>query len=183
VVLDLQDLQQSKALAGYSDGDIFNVRWVSEDFLIYSITDYSVAAGELDFAPGLYSIARTGGTPRQLVKLKNPFIVEGPLRGPDRRLTPNHMVLFVPQDGSHEIVVGQLHRGAGDLTTVLPLRLNVETLQTRSIPSGAPSDVNHWLFDANGDPRVAVTEADGVCVCTGAWPARRTGSCCWTRSA
>jgi dipeptidyl aminopeptidase/acylaminoacyl peptidase len=161
VVLDLQDLQQSKALAGYSDGDIFNVRWVSEDFLIYSITDYSAAAADLDFAPGLYSIARAGGTPRQLVKLKNPFITEGPIRGQDRRLTPNHQVLFVPQDGSHEVVIGRLQRGASELTTVLPLRLNVETLQTRSINSGAPSGVNHWLFDADGEPRVAVTEAEG----------------------
>lgn len=161
VVLDLQDLQQSKALAGYSDGDIFNVRWVSDDFLIYSITDYSAAAAELDFAPGLYSIARSGGTPRQLVKLKNPFVTEGPIRGPDRRLNPNHQVLFVPQDGSHEVVIGQLQRGAGDLITVIPLRLNVETLQTRGIQSGGPSDVNQWLFDADGEPRVAVTQAEG----------------------
>jgi len=161
VALDLQDLKQSKALAGFSDADIFNVRWVSDDFLVFSITDLSAAAGELDFAPGLYSVARAGGAPRQLVKLTNPRVVEGPIRSPDRRLTPNHMLLFVPQDGSHEVVVGQLHRGAGELTTVLPLRLNVETLQTRSIDSGAPDDVNRWLFDANGQPRVAITTAGG----------------------
>lgn len=159
-VLDLQDLQQSKTLTGFSDADIVNVRWVSDDFLVFSVTDFSAAAADLDFAPGLYSIARAGGTPRALVKLTNPFIVEGTL-GPDRRLSSNHRLLFVPQDGSREVVVGQLHRGAGDLTTVRPLRLNVETLQTRSIDSGAPDDVNHWLFDADGEPRVAVTEAGG----------------------
>ncbi|MEN9627101.1 MAG: hypothetical protein RJA10_327, partial [Pseudomonadota bacterium] len=162
VALDLQDLKLSKALAGYADADIFNVRWVNDDFLVFSLTDLSAAAGELDFAPGLYGVSRSEGTPRQLVKLQHDHrIVEGPLRGPDRRLHPNHRLLFVPQDGSPDVIVAELSRGAGELTVERPLRLNVETLQAHAVDSDAPDNVNQWLFDANGQPRVAVTEADG----------------------
>jgi dipeptidyl aminopeptidase/acylaminoacyl peptidase len=161
VMLDLQDLQQSKALAGYSDADIFNVRWVGDDFLLYSLTDHAAAAAELDFAPGLFSVARAGGDPRQLIKLHNPFFVQGPTRLNDRRLSPNHVLLFVPQDDSHEVVIGRLSGVAGQLTGVLPLRLNLNTLQTRSVDSDAPANTTRWLFDAAGEPRVATVEADG----------------------
>ncbi len=161
VVLDLQDPKQSKILASYSDADIFDVHWVGDDFLLYRLTDREVAAADLDFAPGLFSVARAGGDPRQLVKLQNPFIVQAPSRPNDRRLTPNHVLLFVPQDGSREVVIGQQSGVAGQLTGILPLRLNIETGRTRSMDSDAPAYVTQWLFDSTGEPRVAVVTADG----------------------
>ncbi len=161
VVLDLEDPKQSRLLASYADADIFDVHWVGDDFLVYRLTDHEAAAADLDFAPGLFSVARSGGDPRQLVKLQNPFILQEPPRPNDRRLEPNHELLFVPQDDSRDVVVGQLSRVSGDLIGVLPLRLNVESGRTRSIALEAPPHVNRWLFDSGGEPRVAVTLGEG----------------------
>lgn len=162
VMVDLQDTKQSRALAGYSDADITNVAWVGDDYLVFSLTDFAAAAAELDFAPGLYSVARTGGDPRGLIKQRNPLVVTAPSPPNDRRLSPNHVLLAVPQDGSREVVIGQLSFIAGELVGVLPLRLNVETGRTRSILDGnAPRHVTQWIFDAAGEPRVARQRGDG----------------------
>jgi dienelactone hydrolase len=162
VMLDLQDLKQSRALAGYADADIQHAQWVGDDFLVYSLTDHAAAAAERDFAPGLYSVARAGGEPRGLIKQNSPFIVRAPSAPNDRRLAPNHMLLFVPQDNSREVIIGRLRFVGGELTGILPLRLHVETGRTRSIVDGsAPAHVTHWLFDAAGEPRVAGEGSDG----------------------
>ncbi len=161
MVLDLQDPKQSRALVGYNDADIFGVRWVGKDHLVYSITDGQAGSGEHDFSPGLFSMPRTGGRPKQLVKTRHVFVYDGNTVGADWRLDQNHRLLFVPQDGSDEVIVGNLQWGAGNQTVVNPLRLNVKTLQTRDIEGRLPAGVNHWLFDNQGQPRAAVAHRDG----------------------
>ncbi len=160
LMLDLQDAQQSRGLVGYRDADIYRVRWVGDEHLVYSITDEQAGSAEQDFAPGLFSIARTGGEPRQLIKTRRIFISDGS-RGIDRRLETNHRLLLVPQDGSGEVIVGELSRGAGDLTVVAPFRMHVQTLRTRSIEGRPPGDVNRWIFDWKGEPRVVTQFRDG----------------------
>lgn len=161
VVLDLQDMGQSKALVGYSEFDIFNVRWVGDDHLIYSLTDRALAAAEFDFGPGLFSIDRTGGTPRELIRQRFSFGIQTVANGIDRRLDADHTLLAVPQDGSGEIILGKMFRGAGDFITLEPLRLHVRSLLTRTIKHGGPGTVNRWLFDAAGEPRLATVLTPG----------------------
>ena len=160
LMLDLQDATQSRALVGYSDADIFAVQWVGDDHLVYSITDEQVGSAEQDFAPGLFSVARTGAKARQLIKTHRVFITDG-IQGVDRRLERNHRLLFVPQDGSGEVIVGSMHPGAGEQTVVAPFRMHVQTLQTRDLEGRLPNDVNRWLFDWKGEPRAAAVFRDG----------------------
>ena len=159
-VVDLADNTKSRALARYDDADIVDVHWVGDDWLVYRLYDQQAGSGERDFAPGLFSIPRNGGMPRALVKLRgNPFFAAAQA-GVDRRLDYNHMLLFVPHDGSREVIVGELGFDAqGHIDTVRPLRLNIETGRTRGIEHLAPSPVAHWLFDAAGEPRLAAYAA------------------------
>ncbi len=162
LTLDLQNPQKPVALATFSDADVFGVRWVGDDFLVFSLTDDEAGSGASDFAPGLYSVARSGGETLGLVRTRKQFVVDGTFARHDRRLEHNHCLLQVPQDNSGEVIVGQLERGAGALTTVAPLRLHVHTQRTRKLElAGAPSGVNQWLFDGLGQPRVALVAVPG----------------------
>lgn len=162
--LDLQNPQQPKGLVTYRDADIYGLRWLDDETLLYSLTDNQAGSGDVDFAPGLFSVSRSGGDARQLIKTHRQFVVDGNFAGTDRRLEPNHRLLMVPQDQSGEVIVGQLHRAAGELIAVEPLRLHVQTQRTRRLDepgNGAPVNVNRWLFDAMGQLRVATVTAGG----------------------
>lgn len=164
-VLDLSGGEPPRLLAQYSDADVDDVRWVDDEWLVYDVQDLQAGSGEYRIAPGLFSVSRRGGDPRKLVKVRGGgFIVDGAAAALDRRLEYNHRLLFVPRDGSREVVVGELDLDAnGYIAAERPLRLNVETGRRRAIDLGrdAPARVQHWMFDADGRPRLALTEHDG----------------------
>ncbi len=161
-VLDLADGTRSRRLANYRDADVIRVRWVDDEWLVYSVGDLHAGSGEREFAPGLFSVSVQGGPPRALVKVRgNPFFVEAPV-GVDRRLDYNHMLLAVPRDGNREIIVGELSFGRnGYIDKIRPRRLHVETGRVRNIEYGAPGPVGRWLFDNRGEPRLAAYESEG----------------------
>jgi len=161
-VIDLEQSQESRAIVTYKDADIEDVHWVGDDWLVYTLQDPIAGSGERKMAPGLISIRRTGGDPRVLVKLRgNPFINADPI-GVDRRLDYNHMLLFVPQDGSRDVIVGEItFSREGHIDALLPKRLNVESGRSRDIDVGTPGKVSRWLFDADGKPRLAAYAGDG----------------------
>src|SRR5258706_6270059 len=68
VVLDLRDLSKSKALAGYVDADVTNVRWVNEDRLVYGVMD-SQSTWADQRTGGLFVADREGKEPAR--KLAN----------------------------------------------------------------------------------------------------------------
>ena len=164
-VLDLQTLGSTKAVARFTDADIQNVRWVGDDSLVFDVIDLQAGSGERRFAPGLFSVSRDGANLRELVKLRNDFLVRMPTGTVDRRLEYNHLLLQVPrlaEGAAPEVIVGEINFGSrGDVQSVLPKRLDVATGRVRRIAQGAPDNARHWLFDAAGEPRVVVAASKG----------------------
>ena len=177
-VLDLASPGKADALAGFTDADIRHVHWVGDEHLVFDVIDLQAGSGERRLAPGLFSVSRDGKTLRELVKVRNAFLVSGSSRMVDRRLDYNHLLLHVPQPGNSpggssytsntsntsntEVIVGEVRFGSrGAIESVVPKRLDVSTGRVRNIAQGTPENARGWLFDAAGEPRLAVSSASG----------------------
>lgn len=161
-VVDIDNKSPPVIVANFSDADIRSFRWVGDDRLVFNLIDDQSGGGDQYFGPGLYSVRRDGSAIRQLIKTKREFLrYAGPVRR--EALEWNHVLLDVPRDDSHEVIVGELaFNYAFDLQTVKPLRLDVDTGRTRSLADGSPAHSKEWLFDPKGEPRVVVAVHEGV---------------------
>ena len=161
VVIDMGPGGQMQRLAQFSDGDVFQVRWVNEERLIFGVTDLSEGSGRPQGAPGLFSVATDGKPMRQWVRrMGKPFISNG---ADDRILDWNHFVLRVPAlqpDQPHEEVLIAEY-GLSEVHTLTPLWLNTRTGRTRSVSFDQPRNTVGWLTDENAEPRVAITMDKG----------------------
>ena len=165
VAIDLENPATPQVLARFSDADIGRVQWVGDERLVFDTVDLQRGSGDNVNAPGLFSVARDGGALRQLVKLRGNLIVSAPPIGPDRRLEYNHLLLHVPRaapGGPAEVIVGEMRLDSrGIVEEIVPRRLDVVSGRTRSVPGDVPAGTRRWLFDATGEPRVAVSTAQG----------------------
>ncbi len=160
-VFEVRAPEKVTRAAQFDDADVRNFSWVNDKRLVFSVTDRRAAAGDQRFAAGLFSVRPDGSELRTLVDLTNPMLREAGVGRPPLRW--NHVLLTVPRDNSDEVVVGRLDIDAtGELGGVTPLRLNTGTRQTRTISQGAPDYALSWHFDADGEPRAAVSLRDGV---------------------
>jgi acetyl esterase/lipase len=161
-VVDLADRTKPRGLASYTDSEIVNVNWVGDDWLVYQLMDLKTGGGEQFFTQGLFSVARAGGTPRELIRVRGDSLVSERVYGVDRRLEYNHSLLFVPKDDSREVIVGEWKFNSERFReSVSPWRLNVETGQVRPMDTRAPIAMDNWIFDDAGEPRVACRYAQG----------------------
>jgi dipeptidyl aminopeptidase/acylaminoacyl peptidase len=163
-VIDLQTPGSTTVVARYNDADIRQVHWVSDERLVFDVVDLQLGSGESRFAPGLFSVQRDGGNLRQLVKLRGDPVVSEPGIGVDRRLSANHLLLHVPQAAAtdNEVIVGEVRFDSrGNVESLLPRRVNVVTGRVRAMVQSIPENVQGWLFDPAGEPRVAVARRDG----------------------
>ncbi len=159
-VIDLAKASKPRAVAQYEDADIETVRWVNDDILIFSATDYSQGSGSPDGWPGLYSASADGGRVRALVKRKRPFLIDGDLGS--RALDWNHLLLSVPSlragESNEEVLVGQFTLDKDYLiTNIHPIWLNVRTGLSRSTGFTPPPGAVKWRFDSVGEPRLVFT--------------------------
>jgi hypothetical protein len=70
-VLDLH--AQTPVLGGaaaFANADVHTVRWVNDDWLVFSIGDRQTASGEKRRWPGLFSVKRDGSEQRMLVRTR-----------------------------------------------------------------------------------------------------------------
>ncbi|MBC7942358.1 MAG: S9 family peptidase [Chitinophagaceae bacterium] len=161
LVLDLDTPGASKPVARFTDSDIERFEWVGDERLVFDLVDLKEGSGNRRFGSGLFSIGRDGQGMRQLVKLefnRNPESA----RIDSRQLHPNHFLLHVPAGGGDEVIVGEWVLDiVNDLRSIVPKRLNVVDGRVRSIAKGSPDRTYAWLFDAAGEPRVAVARDKG----------------------
>ncbi|MDE2145325.1 MAG: S9 family peptidase [Burkholderiales bacterium] len=156
LVIDLDAPQQITAAAHFADADIGSFHWVGDDRLVFSVAEPRTADADLRFYPGLFSVRRDGRERRELVSTQAETFVTGTLSS-SRKLSPLHMLLDVPGQGSGHVVVGAMHEDAlGDLDRVSPLRLDVVTGEAESLALGAPEHAQSWLFGPRGTPRLAL---------------------------
>ena len=160
-VIDLQGQEPAKVLVRDGLADIRSFEWVNDERLVFSLIDLDAGGGDQGFGPGLFSVGLDGGMARMLVRIRHDFLAAPTMGTPP--LDRLHHLLMVPAGGAgDEVVVGRWRLdGGGDLDSVLPLRLNVVTGRSRSLAQGMPDKVQGWLFDPQGEPRVAVARHQG----------------------
>lgn len=161
-VADVDNKKPPAIIALFSDADVRSFHWVGDDRLVFDLIDVQSGSGDQRFGAGLYSIRRDGSETRQLIKTTREFVREV---SASRRETLewNHALLDIPEDGSHEVIVGEwVFSSTFDLQAVNALRLDVDTGRTRSLALGSPPHSDEWLFDRKGEPRVVVAVHEGV---------------------
>ncbi|MYM29864.1 prolyl oligopeptidase family serine peptidase [Duganella sp. CY15W] len=140
VTIDVES-GEMKLAAAYADSDVAYFQWISDQRLVYTLTDLNRAAGELFFWPGLFATNYDGSQPTKLIRqgrydynfnqLSN-LPVESYLAG---------------QWGAQnsEFVYVQVN---GDL-------MHLNTLTGKAIKTDRPRNNDGWLVDRKGVPRIA----------------------------
>ena len=161
-VIDLQGQQKAKVLVRDERADIRSFEWVNDQRLVFSLIDLEAGGGDQGFGPGLFSVGLDGGAARMLVRVRRDFVAAPAVGVPP--LDALHHLLMVPAGAAgDEVVVGHWRLdGSNNLDSVQPLRLNVVTGRSRSLALGMPDKVKRWLFDPQGEPRVAVARHQGA---------------------
>lgn len=160
-VFDLSGGAQPRIVARFNDADIYSFRWVNEDYLVFNLVDRTLGGGDQRRAPGLFSVKADGSGMRQLIKMNRDVYVSQ--RQNERLLEWDHELLTVPETGEAKVIVGRVTRSAiGDVESIAPLLLDVQTQQTRSLAMGAPDGATGWWFDAKGRAWLVSTTRDGT---------------------
>jgi dipeptidyl aminopeptidase/acylaminoacyl peptidase len=160
-VLDLQDLRSPKFIAGFNDADIATHHWISEDRLVFDVSDSPDGTTSVG-GQGLWAVDREGGNVRQLIKTDKPFLTTATLIA-DRRLEANWVLHSVPPalDGSEIVVKRRPWMSENAATGVQLARLDTRTGLTRTLSEGIPDHSRSWLLDWRGEPRVIDTLNQG----------------------
>ena len=160
-VIDLQGSEPPRLLLRDDLADIRDFHWVNDRWLVFRLIQLDAGNADQDFGPGLFSVSLDGGVARMLIRVRWDLVRE-PRTGQEP-LDPRHHLMAVPAGGSgDEVVVGYRRIGAtGELDAVVPMRLNVVTGRSRSLGQGMPDHVKGWLFDLQGEPRVAIARHRG----------------------
>ncbi len=137
-----------KVVAAYADSDVSFFHWISDQRLVYTLTDLNRAVGELFFRPGLFAANFDGSKPTKLI-------------GQDRYYFRFSQLSDLPVE-SH--LAGQW--GAQDSEFVYMqwngnlIRLN--TLTGKSTFVDKPRNNDDWLVDQKGVPRIAFASRDNL---------------------
>jgi dipeptidyl aminopeptidase/acylaminoacyl peptidase len=158
VVVDLTN-NAIKVVASLTNSDVGNFNWVNDNRLVFDVTDKTVAQGDLRFFPGLYAVDRDGTNSRQLVMREDSGLSEHSLV---KMLPPN--TYLVPPTGPRNTpfvyVTNPHYDNKGEVDTVNLLQL--DTVTGRATPVQRPADVNGWLLDQQGEPRLVSTLSGNV---------------------
>ncbi|MTW11693.1 prolyl oligopeptidase family serine peptidase [Pseudoduganella eburnea] len=154
-MLAVVDLATKKAqiVAHFSDTDIGNVQWVNAQRLLFDTADREAAQGDADYAPGLYAVDCDGGRFKQLASRMGEGLKKSSAQ---RDMLPWHTAMLPqtgPQDSDWVYVNDQAVDNRGIIEHVRLLRVNTVTGRTQSVER--PGDVQFWLLDQEGRPRLA----------------------------
>ena len=160
-VYTLSDMSKPVTAALFEEADIWGVRWVNAERLVFRIVDRQRGSGSQRYGAGLFSVRADGEELRQLVKISHRTLRFSASRASDP-LEFNHVLLSVPRGGGQEVIIGRVDvDAAGDVTAVMPLRLNVVTGRTRQAVSRRPADATRWWFDRDGEPLATLSAVEG----------------------
>ncbi|HEX4235948.1 MAG TPA: alpha/beta fold hydrolase [Caldimonas sp.] len=136
--------------------DIRWFEWVNDDWLVYDLIDLQRGGGDQNFGAGLFSVRRDGSGARVLIH-------SGADTTQMTALSWTHGLLSVPRNGGTEVIVGEYHRdNLREVINVTPKRVDVTNGRVTSAVLGYPNFTTGWVFDRDGDARVAVAQHDGV---------------------
>jgi dipeptidyl aminopeptidase/acylaminoacyl peptidase len=154
IVIDLQT-NDAKVVAAYNDADVDTFRWVSDERLVFDVTDKDVAQGDVQYAPGLFAVNRDGSKLLQLAE-RDKYRSRTDSKIGNRQLSWDTYLLDQrgAQDSEYIYVTNYEYNAKWELHNVALLRLNTLTGQSQVVPR--PALVQHWMLDNKGEPRLAI---------------------------
>jgi dipeptidyl aminopeptidase/acylaminoacyl peptidase len=158
IVIDLKT-NSGKVVAEYTDSDIGTFSWVNDHRLVYDLRDKEVGPGDTYLGPGLYAVNRDGTGLVQLVDRSTARVTT--LNPVARKLQPWNTYLMPGgrQDSDDVYVRRPEITESGEVHNVALLRLNTVTGLTAAVHR--PAEVQSWVLDNAGEPRLASgTEKD-----------------------
>ncbi len=144
VIIDLDDVKKSRYRAGFEDRDVIAAQWLTDDRLLFHVTDINATMFDARRSGGAFVVDRDGDTRPRAVKLhiSGATGIVGPMA-----------------DGSGDLLASDaVYDGHEQLDYVAMYRVNVDgpTPRPHVLTAGAPAHVTGWGLDASGAPRIAV---------------------------
>lgn len=147
--------------ARFSDIDVANVQWANDEQLLFGLIEASQGSGQQE-GPGLYVVRHDGQDLRELISPRFARVVQRTSSIRRESLHPNHRLLSVPRHGKgEEVLIGELIGVGGQLTGVQPLWLSLASGKTRGAAGDGPRGAVGWMFDGEGQARLAVVSERG----------------------
>jgi hypothetical protein len=160
VVLDLENLGQSKVVAGFNDADIYRYAWVNDQRVVFNVIDRQSGTSR-PLAPGLWAVDRDGSGFRQLINASWSFFTRDSTLA-DRRLPWEWQLHSVLADGSNDVLVqGFTFNSGWEVVAVKLARLDTRTGLSENLSEGAPDHVTRWVVDRQGRPAAVTTWHEG----------------------
>jgi dienelactone hydrolase len=161
-VFDLENLGQSRVLAGFRDADINEIWWVNDQRLVFDTIDRDPSIGR-PLAPGLWAVNRDGSGFRQLISAAGNYSGTGRASIiTDRKLPWDWQMYNVLRDGSNDVLVeGMIVNSSREVVDTKLARLDTVTGMTQNLSGGAPEHVTNWVVDRRGQPAAVTTLHEG----------------------
>ena len=161
-VLDLETLAPPKFIAGFNDADIATHQWISEDRLVFDVSDSPDGTTSV-MGQGLWAVDRDGSKFRHLINSDKVFVSGSSSLINDRRLDINWVLHGVPPglDGNEVVVMRRRWMHEREATGAQLARLDTRTGLTRNLSEGIPDYTQRWLMDWRGEPRIIEAETKG----------------------
>ena len=157
-VMDLDPVGQVHVVADYTDADVKNAFWVSDDRLVYEAADPGAVVRQ--GGRGVFAVNHDGGGYNQLVSARDTTQDHALVKS---RMLPRDWYTHSPaHDGSNDVFLQHYVRSSvGELTNVQLARMDTVTMKLTNLSQGAPDGVRDWTLDQQGQPRIVTAERNG----------------------
>jgi dipeptidyl aminopeptidase/acylaminoacyl peptidase len=158
-VLDLSAKGPARTISAYADADVVSVRWVNDERLVYE----AFAPGILirEGGAGTFAIDHDGKGQRQLIAWLDSIGNIG-TRITNKLLPYGWFLRGTLDDGSADVIVEErITSAAGEPIGTRIGRLNTLSGSLKILSLGAPLGATNWVFDRQGEVRVAQVARNG----------------------
>jgi dipeptidyl aminopeptidase/acylaminoacyl peptidase len=158
-VLDLPPQGPPRTVGGFSDANVNNVVWITDDRLAYDAYE----PGTLIRNASTMAVDADGGNSRELINWQfDEAAGSAGSRMRTRMLPYGWYLAGSPQDGSADVFVEQrITQATGDFVQSRTSRLNTLTGELKALSLGVPDRVVAQAIDGQGRIRVVLTRQNG----------------------
>jgi len=166
VVLDVADVSRARAIVSFADADVYSIRWVNDERIVFSVTDRQAPWAE-QIGAGLFAIDREGKEGAKTLiqrryygqRLPGERFTEGKGQG----LSSLHRLRTVIRDGSNDVIVERHDfNDRWEMIGTTLLRLDTITGLAENITLGGPEFARGWAVSRKGEPLVAYAYREGI---------------------
>jgi dienelactone hydrolase len=164
VARETADPKKVNTLATFDSARALDVAWINDNRLTFTVKN---AQREFEGNTDTFAVDRDGTNLTHLIS--GSWRHEQQSLGSlikDKVLTADYGYAGVTHDGSDDILVVRYIWNKTDIApeSLRPYRLNTRTRVLTDMVNLQPAKVKDWLFDANDEPRVAVSRDKGRCI-------------------